>query len=292
MRRLLALAVFLTVVPATAALGSDLDELLTQGKGASYSAEQIVSCSTPDGARDALIRIEQDGDDLRVSSNQGDGVEITAGAGGWTLTRDDGLVAQANVDRGEAEAGSLYTVEDEGAVEYLGRAAMAYTFLKAQGKGVGKSLVEEDKIADAKKMLAAGGKKLLLPVDHHCGSEFKQGTEAKFCDDAVADGYMGLDIGPKTIETYKKVIAGAKTIVWNGPMGVFEMPPFDTGTRAVAQAVADADAVSIIGGGDSAAAVEQMGFADKVTHVSTGGGASLAMLDGQKFAAVELLDEK
>ncbi len=170
--------------------------------------------------------------------------------------------------------------------------AMAYTFLKAQGKGVGKSLVEEDKIDDAKKMLAAGGKKLLLPVDHHCGAEFKACTKAKFCDDAVADGYMGLDIGPKTIETYKKVIAGAKTIVWNGPMGVFEMPPFDAGTRAVAQAVADADAVSIIGGGDSAAAVEQMGFADKVTHVSTGGGASLAMLEGQKFAAVELLDEK
>lgn len=170
--------------------------------------------------------------------------------------------------------------------------AMAYTFLKAQGKGVGKSLVEEDKIDDAKKMLAAGGGKLVLPVDHHCGAEFKAGTAAKFCDDAVADGYMGLDIGPKTIETYKKVIAGAKTIVWNGPMGVFEMPPFDTGTRAVAQAVADADAVSIIGGGDSAAAVEQMGFADKVTHVSTGGGASLAMLEGQKFPAVELLDEK
>jgi hypothetical protein len=130
MRRLLALAVFLTVVPATAAFGTDLDELLTRDKDASYSAEQIVSCSTPDGARDALIRIEQDGDDLRVSSNQGDGVQITAGAGGWTLTRDDGLVAQANVDRGETEAGSLYTVEDEGAVEYLGRAAMAYLLIR------------------------------------------------------------------------------------------------------------------------------------------------------------------
>jgi hypothetical protein len=130
MRRLVALVVLLTLLPATAALGTDLDELLTRGKDASYSAEQVISCSTPDGERDALIRIEQDGDDLRVSSNLGDDVEITAGAGGWTLTRDDGLVAQANVDRGETEASPLYTVEERGTVEYLGRAAMAYLLIR------------------------------------------------------------------------------------------------------------------------------------------------------------------
>lgn len=130
MRRLLAIVVLLTVMPATAALGTDLDELLTRGKDASYSAEQVISCSTPDGDRDALIRIEQNGDDLRLTSNLGNDVQVTAGAGGWTLTRDDGLVAQATVDRGEAEAAALYTVEDGGTVEYLGRAAMAYLLIR------------------------------------------------------------------------------------------------------------------------------------------------------------------
>jgi len=170
--------------------------------------------------------------------------------------------------------------------------AMAYTFLKAQGKSTGKSLVEADKVDDAKKMLAAGGQKLLLPVDHVCAAEIKEGVKTQTCDGAVPDGLMGLDIGPKTVATYAQAISSAKTIVWNGPMGVFETPPFDNGTRAIAQAVADAKATSIIGGGDSAAAVEQMGFADKVSHVSTGGGASLEMLEGKKFEAVEILDEK
>jgi phosphoglycerate kinase len=108
---------------------------------------------------------------------------------------------------------------------------------------------------------------------------------------AIPAGYSGFDIGPQTIEKFARLIADAKTVVWNGPMGVFEMPPFDAGTRAVAQAIADSAATSIIGGGDSAAAIAQLGFEDQVTHVSTGGGASLEMLEGKKFAAVELLDE-
>ena len=107
----------------------------------------------------------------------------------------------------------------------------------------------------------------------------------------VPDGFEGLDIGPETAKIYADKVKTAKTVVWNGPMGVFEMPPFDAGTKAVAQAIADSSATSIIGGGDSAAAIEQFGMADKVTHVSTGGGASLEMLEGKKFAAVELLDE-
>ncbi|NLF67571.1 MAG: phosphoglycerate kinase [Candidatus Anammoximicrobium sp.] len=171
--------------------------------------------------------------------------------------------------------------------------AMAYTFSLAQGGQVGNSLVEKDKLDLAKELIAVGGDKLVLPVDDHCGDRLaadcnKQVTPAG----QIPDGYLGLDIGPQTAELYARRIRDAKTIVWNGPMGVFEMPPFDAGTKAVAQAVADSSATSIIGGGDSAAAVEQLGFAEQVSHVSTGGGASLEMLEGKKFAAVELLDEK
>jgi phosphoglycerate kinase len=108
----------------------------------------------------------------------------------------------------------------------------------------------------------------------------------------IPDGWEGFDIGPETAKKYAELLKNAKTVVWNGPMGVFEMPPFDEGTKIVAKAIADSDATSIIGGGDSAAAIEQLGFADQVTHVSTGGGASLSMLEGQKFQAVELLDDK
>lgn len=130
MRRLICLVVLLTVIPATAAVGADLDELLQRGKDASYSAEQVINCSTPDGDRDALVRIEQQGEELRVSSSVTDDLEVTAGAGGWELTRGDGVVAQANVGRGESEADPLYTVEEEGSVEYLGRAAMAYLLIR------------------------------------------------------------------------------------------------------------------------------------------------------------------
>jgi phosphoglycerate kinase len=172
--------------------------------------------------------------------------------------------------------------------------AMAYTFSLAQDGKVGDSLVEKDKVDLAKELLTKGGDKLHLPVDTHCGDDF---GDIAGCNKVVVaageipDGMEGLDIGPETAKKYCEVIKSAKTVVWNGPMGVFEKPPMDAGTRAVAQAVADSDSTSIIGGGDSAAAVDQMGFADQVSHVSTGGGASLAMLEGQAFAAVDLLDD-
>lgn len=170
--------------------------------------------------------------------------------------------------------------------------AMAYTFSLAQGGKTGKSLVEPDKVELAKKLIAQGGDKLVLPVDTHCGDQFSGDCNKKVVPAGqIPDGWEGLDIGPETAKRYAEIVGSAKTVVWNGPMGVFEMPPFDAGTKAVAKAIADSDATSIIGGGDSAAAIEQLGFAEQVTHVSTGGGASLSMLEGQKFKAVELLDD-
>lgn len=170
--------------------------------------------------------------------------------------------------------------------------AMAYTFSLAQGGKVGKSLVEKDKVDLAKSLIAKGGEKLVLPQDTHCGDAFSASCNKQIvAAGQIPDGWEGLDIGPATAEQYSKLLKNAKTVVWNGPMGVFEMPPFDEGTKRVAQAIAESDATSIIGGGDSAAAIEQLGFADQVTHVSTGGGASLSMLEGEKFAAVEVLDD-
>ncbi|MFM8476159.1 MAG: phosphoglycerate kinase [Planctomycetaceae bacterium] len=170
--------------------------------------------------------------------------------------------------------------------------AMAYTFALATGGKVGRSRVEPDRIELAKELLQRGGSKLVLPVDTHCGDAFR-GDCNKIVVPAgqIPDTFEGFDIGPETAKQYAAEVAHAGTVVWNGPMGVFEMPPFDAGTRAVAESIAASQATSIIGGGDSAAAIQQLGFADKVTHVSTGGGASLAMLEGEKFAAVELLDE-
>jgi phosphoglycerate kinase len=169
--------------------------------------------------------------------------------------------------------------------------AMAYTFSLAQGGRTGKSLVEPDKVELAKELIAVGGSKLILPIDTHCGDGFRGDCNRQIVRAGeIPDGWEGLDIGPETAKQYAEIVGRAKTVVWNGPMGVFEMPPFDAGTKAVAKAIADSDATSIIGGGDSAAAIEQLGFADAVTHISTGGGASLAMLEGEKFKAVELLD--
>jgi len=177
--------------------------------------------------------------------------------------------------------------------------AMAYTFLKAEGMSVGRSLVEEEKLDLARQIRSDAQKRgfpLLLPVDHVLGQEFKADTPTQVAPiSATPDGWMGLDIGPKTIATYKNKIAGAKTIVWNGPMGVFEMPAFAQGTIAVARAVADstsAGATSIIGGGDSVAAVHQAGVADRISHISTGGGASLEFLAGEKLPGVEALTNK
>src|SRR5216683_3398432 len=176
---------------------------------------------------------------------------------------------------------------------------MAYTFLKAEGQPIGKSLVEDDKLDLAKRLRAEAQQKkfaLLLPVDHVVGAEFKPDTTTQTVSvSATPDGWMGLDIGPKTIDTYRQKIASAKTIVWNGPMGVFEMPAFAKGTLEVAKAVAAATssgATSIVGGGDSVAAVHQSGVADKISHISTGGGASLEFLGGRKLPGVEALTDK
>jgi len=173
--------------------------------------------------------------------------------------------------------------------------AMAYTFSLAQGGRTGKSLVEPDKVGLAKELLAAGGSKLVLPVDTHCAADFSPHAQRQIVKaGAIPDGFEGLDIGPDTAGRYAEIIRGAGTVVWNGPMGVFEMPPFDAGTKAVAAAVAAATAagaVTIIGGGDSAAAVEQLGYAERVSHVSTGGGASLEMLEGKAFETVAVLDD-
>jgi len=167
--------------------------------------------------------------------------------------------------------------------------AMAYTFLRAQGLATGKSLVEEDKIGLAKKLLADLSGKLLLPVDHVVVSEIAPGA-ANETVIAIPDDKIAVDIGPKTIEAYAKVIAGAKTIIWNGPMGIFEKPPFDKGTVALAKAVAESGATSVVGGGDSEKAIKAAGVTSKISHVSTGGGASLEFLAGIKLPGVAALE--
>ncbi|HSV13191.1 MAG TPA: phosphoglycerate kinase [Tepidisphaeraceae bacterium] len=172
--------------------------------------------------------------------------------------------------------------------------AMAYTFFLAQGKEVGKSLVERDKVDLAKTLLAKAGGKIKLPVDTVISDKMTDDAQTRIVEGNIPADMEGFDIGPKTRELYKAEVAKAKTIVWNGPMGVFEKKPFAAGTQAIAQAVADATAksgaVSIIGGGDSAAAIEQMGLAEKVSHVSTGGGASLEFLENGHFSTLDILD--
>ncbi|HXG31749.1 MAG TPA: phosphoglycerate kinase [Bryobacteraceae bacterium] len=169
--------------------------------------------------------------------------------------------------------------------------AMAYTFLRALDKPAGNSLVEEDKIELARQLLASADGKLLLPVDHVVAAEIKEGAEHEVAEEIPA-GKIGLDIGPKTVELYSKEIAQAKTIIWNGPMGVFEKPPFDRGTVAVAQAVAASGALSVVGGGDSERAVKSAGVAEKITHISTGGGASLEFLAGLELPGVAVLTDR
>lgn len=169
--------------------------------------------------------------------------------------------------------------------------AMAYTFLKAQGLPTGTSLVEADKVDLAGQLLSSCGEKLMLPVDHVVAKELKEGAENQVVA-TIPDGELGLDIGPKTIEAYSAVIRSAKTIIWNGPMGVFEKKPFDKGTVALAHAVAESGAVSLVGGGDSEKAVKSAGVTDKISHVSTGGGASLEFLSGIQLPGVAALTEK
>ena len=173
---------------------------------------------------------------------------------------------------------------------------MAYTFIKALGHEIGTSLLEEDKVAYAKEMMdkaQAKGVKLLLPVDVVYADRFAEDAQPHITEgrDIQAD-CMGLDIGPKTRELFAKAVKESKTVVWNGPMGVFEFENFANGTKAIAQAMADVDATTIIGGGDSAAAVNQMGFGDKMSHISTGGGASLEFLEGKELPGIVALDDK
>ena len=172
---------------------------------------------------------------------------------------------------------------------------MAYTFLKAQGYKIGTSLCEDDRLDYAKEMIekaAAKGVKFLLPVDHRVAAEFKDVEATVTEGQDIPDGFMGLDIGPKTEALYAEAIKDAKTVVWNGPMGVFEFENYNKGTIAVAKAMADADATTVIGGGDSAAAVNTLGFGDKMTHISTGGGASLEFLEGKTLPGIAALNDQ
>ncbi|MGA2215355.1 MAG: phosphoglycerate kinase [Bryobacteraceae bacterium] len=175
--------------------------------------------------------------------------------------------------------------------ELLIGGAMAYTFLKAQGKPVGKSLVEDDKLDLAKELLARSGDKILLPSDHVVVDELREGAPFEVLAN-VPEGKIGVDIGPATVATYSAVIASAKTIIWNGPMGVFEKPPFDRGTVALAKAVAASGAVSVVGGGDSEKAIKSAGVADKISHISTGGGASMEFLAGIELPGVAALPDQ
>ncbi len=176
--------------------------------------------------------------------------------------------------------------------------AMAYTFLKGNGKSIGKSLCENDYIDKGHKLLkqAADAEcEVLLPVDHYVVRDLKPGVKSRTAVGDIDPGFQAVDIGPIAAQTYAQKISDAKTIVWNGPMGIFEIPPFDMGTKAVALAVAEATdngATSIIGGGDSASAVNMLGLEDRISHISTGGGASLEFLEGKKFICLEILDEK
>jgi 3-phosphoglycerate kinase len=173
---------------------------------------------------------------------------------------------------------------------------MAYTFLGATGVGVGASRVETELLDMAAEVLKAAEKKgvdLLLPCDHVCGRTFAEDTERRTTDGVeIPDGWMGLDVGPKTIDAFRGEIAGSKTVVWNGPMGVFEWKPFAAGTLAVARACAESSALTVVGGGDSAAAAEKFGLADRFDHVSTGGGASLEFLEGKELPGVAVLSAR
>ena len=170
---------------------------------------------------------------------------------------------------------------------------MAYTFMAAKGQEVGDSLLEKDYIDYAKEMMAKAGGKLLLPVDTVVAKEFNNDAENKVVEEGgIEAGWQGLDIGPKTIELFSDAVKNAKTVVWNGPMGVFEMPTFAKGTNAIAQVLAQIDATTVIGGGDSVAAVNQAGLGDKMSHISTGGGASLEFLEGKELPGIVALQDR
>ena len=173
---------------------------------------------------------------------------------------------------------------------------MAYTFLRAEGHNIGKSLCEEDKLDLAKELMAKAKEKnvkFMLPVDNIAGKEISENAEAVVIDgNEIPEDLMALDIGPKTLEAYKEALKDAKTVVWNGPVGYSELDQFSSGTKGLASMLAELDATTIVGGGDSAAAIEHLGLADKFTHISTGGGASLEFLEGKKLPGVECLQDK
>jgi phosphoglycerate kinase len=169
---------------------------------------------------------------------------------------------------------------------------MAYTFFAAQGKTTGTSLLEPDYIDYAKKMIDEAGDKLVLPIDTVITEKFDNDAPSKIVEGDIPDGWMGLDIGPKSVELFKGVLADAKTVVWNGPMGVFEMSNFAKGTNEIAAMLANLDATTIIGGGDSVAAVNQAGLGDKMSHISTGGGASMEFLEGKELPGIAALTDK
>ncbi len=169
---------------------------------------------------------------------------------------------------------------------------MAYTFKAALGQTTGDSLLEPDFIDYAKKMMEKAGDKLIIPVDTVVAKAFDNDAESKVVEGSIEDGWMGLDIGPKSVKLFSDVLKTAKTVVWNGPMGVFEMPNFAKGTNAIAQVLADIDATTIIGGGDSVAAVNQAGLGDKMSHISTGGGASMEFLEGKELPGIAALTDK
>ena len=169
---------------------------------------------------------------------------------------------------------------------------MAYTFFAAQGKTIGTSLLEPDYIDYAKKMIDEAGDKILLPVDTVITKEFSNDSESQIVEGNIPEDWMGMDIGPKSIELFSEALKDAKTVVWNGPMGVFEMPNFAKGTNAIANVLADLDATTVIGGGDSVAAVNQAGLGDKMSHISTGGGASLEYLEGKDLPGIVCLTDK
>jgi phosphoglycerate kinase len=170
--------------------------------------------------------------------------------------------------------------------------AMSYTFLKAQGKDIGGSKAEGDKLELANELLVLGGAKVVLPADHLCVRQLDQPQGAQLFESAIPDGWIGVDIGPKTVVQYQEEIAKAGTVVWNGPLGKFEDEPYSKGTRAVAEALAASPGVTIVGGGETAEAVEEFGLAEKMTHVSTGGGAFLEYVEGKGFAALAQIDDR
>jgi phosphoglycerate kinase len=172
--------------------------------------------------------------------------------------------------------------------------AMAYTFLKSMGVNIGKSKLEEDKISLAKEILSNAKSKdirILLPTDHVIADKIDEGASTETVDDEIPDGKIGLDIGPKTIKAFEDVLASAKTVVWNGPVGFFEVKPFRIGTEEIAKFLSASDATTIIGGGDTAAAVNELGLADKMSHISTGGGASLEYLEGKELPGIAALND-